>query len=552
MSSVSSTSSSSSLSSADWSALIEGAVAAKLAAKTAIETRVTKNETKIEAYETLQSLLADISDAAYTLSAPSGYLAQSEDVFNSRAAYLTASGGVTASDVLGVAVDSGTDLGTYNIKIDQVATAHKIASGTYSSSSTACGADGVFTIGLEGATAASITVTSTMTLADIASAINATTSTSKVKATVLKVSDTSYQLVLTGTDTGKSILTTTTSGTALSGLGIADASNNPLHELQAVKDAIFSVDGVQLTRDSNTVSDAIDGVTFYLYAATTSGASVNVEVSADYTTIQEKIQALVDAYNAYRDFVVAQQATATDGTAAETAVLFGNSTLRATNTAVMNALNTAIGDSNMALLGLSFDASNYLELDTTTLQDSLLSNIDEIKSLLAFSFSSTLSTDTLRVLSRGTSAPTSFNMTIQTDAGGSITGVLVDGVDVTGTQLTISGTSIKGVAGTQFDGFTFVYLGTTTVSTDITLSYGLAEKLNQAVTKASEDSVQADIDNLTDRNTDYQSDISKIETRAETLRTTLTTRYANYQAKIAKAESTLTYLKAMLDAANSD
>jgi flagellar hook-associated protein 2 len=547
--SVSSTSSSSALSSTDWSALIEGAVAAKLAPKTNLEAKISKNESKITTYEKLQSLLSDISSAAYKLSAPSGYVGKLDDVFNSRTAYLTTNTSTSATSVLGVAVDPSTELGSYSVEIDQIATAHKVASKGVSSKTDPVGTSGQFSIGLQGGTTSNITVTASMSLSDIASAINQTTSTSGVKATVLKVADSSYQLVLTATETGKDILASDTTGSVLSDLEIASAPNTFSHELQAAKDAIFYIDGVKVTRDSNTVTDALDGVTFYLYAPTDASTSVNVEVTADYSTIQTKIQGLVDAYNAYRDFVVAQQATAADGTAASTAVLFGDSTLRAVNNDVMNALNTVIGDENMSLLGLSFDGSNHLSVNTTTLGDSLLENLDKVKSLLAFSYTSSASDDTMRILSRGTSAPTSFTLDIATDGSGNITSAAVGGDS---SLFTVSGNSIKGATGTAFEGFTFVYIGGTTTSINMTLNYGLAEKLNQAVTNTSKDSIQTVIDNLTAKNTDYQSDISRIETRADTLRTTLTNRYANYQAKIAKAESTLAYLKAMLDAANNN
>ena len=67
MTSVSSTSSSSTtsytnqLSSIDWSALVDDAVNAKLSATDSIETKITANEAKISAYESLQSLLSDLS-----------------------------------------------------------------------------------------------------------------------------------------------------------------------------------------------------------------------------------------------------------------------------------------------------------------------------------------------------------------------------------------------------------------------------------------------------------------------------------------------------------
>ncbi|ALK08088.1 flagellar filament capping protein FliD [Blastochloris viridis] len=546
-SSTSSTYSSSALNS-DWSALIEEVVAAKLVPADTLETKITKNDTKISAYEELQSLLSDISDAAYVMSAPSGYLAKSDDIFNSRTSYLSTTGSYDAGDVLGVAVDSSTDLGTYDIQIQQVATAHKVSSKTVTSKDDDLGYTGTFTLGVEGGTAVTIDVSSTTSLSELATAINASTSTSGVKATVLKVSDSSYQLVLTASDTGKAITASTASGDdVLGGLEILDSSGDFKTVLQEAKDAIISIDGVTITRDSNTISDALSGVTLYLYGTTTTGTSIAVEVGTDLTSIADTIQSLVDAYNAYREFVITQQATAAGGGAAESAVLFGDSTLRQVNSDIMDALNTMIDDNTMALLGLSFDSSNNLVLDTTTLQDALLENLDEVKALLTFSFES--SSSELGILARGSSAPSSFTLDITVDGSGNVTSASVGGDS---SLFTISGTSIKGATGTAYEGFTFLFLGDASESINVTLGYGLADKLNNAVTTASEDSIQTVIDNLTEKNSDYEDDISTIEDRAEALRERLTARYAKYQAAIAQAESTLAYLKAMLDASSSD
>ncbi|KAA5602560.1 flagellar filament capping protein FliD [Blastochloris sulfoviridis] len=557
MASVSGTGSSTSTSytssalNSDWSALIEDAVAAKLSAADSIETRITKTETKVAAYQELQSLLSSISSAAYGLSAPSGYLAKADDVFNNRSAYLSTDGSYDTSDVLGVSIDSGTELGTYDIEVTQIATAHKVASSAQTSKSADLGYNGVFSLAVDGGTAVEIDVTATMNLSELAAAINTVSSQSGVKATVLKVSDSSYKLVLTATETGKEITATAVSGDdVLNGLGVTSGTGTFANVLQQAKDAILTIDGVQITRDSNEISDALDGVTFYLYATTATDTSVTVEVGADLNSVADSVQELVDAYNAYRDFVIAQQATSASGGAADSAVLFGDSTLRSVNSDVMNALNTVIDQNTMALLGFSFDATNHLVLDSGKLQDALLENLEKVKSLLTFQFTS--SSDDLTVLRRGTSAPTAFTLDITTDGAGTIISASVGGDN---SLFTVSGNSIIGAAGTAYEGFTFVFIGNASESINVTLSYGLADRLHNAANKASDTSsgsIQTVVDNLNEKISDYESDVATIEDRAEALRERLTARYAKYQAAMAKAESTLAYLKAMLDAANSN
>ncbi|BBF93898.1 flagellar filament capping protein FliD [Blastochloris tepida] len=557
MASVSSTGSSTSTSftssalNSDWSALIEEVVAAKLSIADSIETRITKAETKVSAYQELQSLLSSMASAAYSLSAPSGYSDQSKDVFNSRTAYLSTNGTYTASNVLGVAVNDGTELGTYDIKVTQLATAHKVASNAQTSKTDDLGYNGVFSLGVDGGTAVNVTVTDTMSLTEIASAINTVSSQSGVKAAVLKVSDTDYKLVLTATDTGKDITATAVSGDdVLNGLGVTSGTGTFANVLQEAKDAILTVDGVQITRDSNEISDALEGVTFYLYATTPTDTSVTVEVSANLSSVADSIQSVVDTYNAYRDFVITQQATSAAGTAADSAVLFADGTLRSVNSDVMTALNTVIDEESMALLGLSFDATNHLVLDDSTLEDSLLSQLDKVKALLNFSFQA--SSDEFTVLRRGTMAPTSFTLDVEVDGSGAITSASVGGDS---SLFTVSGTRIIGAKGTAYEGFTFVFIGDASESINVTLSYGLADRLYNAANGAansSTGSIQTVIDNLNEKISDYESDVSDIEDRADALRDRLTARYARYQAEMAKAESTLAYLKAMLDAANSN
>ncbi|NJL08862.1 MAG: flagellar filament capping protein FliD [Methylacidiphilales bacterium] len=548
-SSATATSYTSSALKSDWSALIEGAVAAKLAAADSITTKITKTETKVAAYRELQSLLSAISSAAYGLSAPSGFFGQDDDVFSARTAYLSTTGSTAPNNVLGVKVDPGTELGTYDIEINQLAAAHKVASNAQASASADLGYAGVFSLAAEGGTAVDIAVTATMNLSELASAINAVSDDSGVKATVVKVSDADYKLVLTATDTGKDISASAVSGDdVLASLGITSGPGTFANVLQPAKDAILTIDGVQVTRDSNEISDALNGVTFYLYAPTAVNTSVSVEVGANFNSVAQSIQAVVDAFNAYRDFVIAQQAVTAGGTAADSAVLFGDSTLRSVNAEVMAALNTVIDEDTMALLGLKFDASNHLMLDSGKLEDALLEDIDRVKSLLAFQFTSTSSD--LSVLRRGTSAPAAFTLDIVTDGLGTITSVAVGGDS---SLFTISGKSIIGAAGTAYEGFTFVYLGTASESIDVTLSYGLADRLNNATKAASDTSsgtIQTVVDNLNEKISGYESDVATIQSRADALRERLTARYARMQAAMAKSQSTLDYLKAMLDAAN--
>ncbi|RAI43750.1 flagellar filament capping protein FliD [Rhodoplanes roseus] len=530
----------------DWDTLIEEGYQAKLTKADTVETKITTNQAKVSAYEQAQTLLQDLSDAADALRAPTGSSASSTDVFESRTAYLTANGSVTASDAVAVTVEDGSDIGSYDLAILQLATAHKVASDTQSSRTTDLGYDGVFSLTVEGGSTVTVTVDSGMTLNEIAEAINNTTDTSGVKAAVLQVSSGSYKLVLTAQDTGKTITAAAVSGDdVLQELGITGSDGAFANELQTAQDAIVELDGIEVSRDSNEIDDLVDGVTFHLYQTTPDDTSIAVEVGTNLSDVKTAVQTLVDAYNAYRDFAITQQTIGSDGTVSEDAVLYGDGTLKNISTDLSAALTTMLGSKSMSTIGLSFDSDNKLELDTDVLDDALLDDLDTVKSLLSFQ-SSTTSSD-LMLLTRGTSTPSSITLDIQVDDTGTLSSASVNGDD---TLFTIKDNRIVGNSGTIYAGLSFVYIGTTDQTVTFTSTTGIAELLYTTADTAADTtsgSLQTLVDRLTDQNTTLQDRVDLLTSRAESYKERITARYASYQAAISEAQATLSYLETLLN-----
>lgn len=531
----------------DWSALVEVAVAAKTAPADAIDVKIAANEVKIAAYEEMQSLLQAITSAADAMRGTTNSIVTKDDVFSLREAYLTSSSSsVTASSAVVVTAENGAQTGTYDLQILQLATTQKVASSDFSSRSSDLELSGTFSIGLEGMESVEITVTEDMSLSEIASAINAESATTGVQASVVKVTESTYRLVLSGTETGKEISLESISGDDIGqALGLTDSDGAFASEIQAAKQAIISLDGIEITRSTNTIDDVLDGISFTIYQTTGSDATISVEIANDLTSIKDAIVALVDAYNAYREWALTQQAVSSSGGAAADATLFGDSTLRSANNAVASALSTMIDSSSMALLGLSYDTSNYLVLNETTLNSVLLNDLEALENILMFQFES--SSEDLVLLSRNSSMPSELTLDIQVDSDGNITSVSVNGDT---SLFTVSDTRIKGAEGTIYEGMTLVFTGSTSQTVTIQTSSGIVEKLYNSVDLYSNSSsglVSGLIDNLTEKNEDYSTRAADIRSRAETYRTNLTNRYASYQAAIEAANSTLLYLEALLN-----
>jgi flagellar hook-associated protein 2 len=551
MSSVSATSSSASsysytsISGLDTAALIEAAVAAKLAPADTMRAQVDKNDTRSAAYETMQTLLTAVQDAAQALRAPTGTSGQGDDVFRDRAAYLTAAGGESeAADLLDVTVDDGTDLGSYDIVIEQVATAAKEASDSQTSSDSALGYDGVFSLGLEDGDSAEITVTAEMTLTDLKEAINGRSGSTGVKASIIAVSGDQHVLVLTATDTGKAITTSASAGDdVLAGLGVTDGVGGFANELQAAQDAILTVDGLAVSRDSNDISDVLDGVTLHLYEAAPE-TTVTVEVDEDLSGIKEAVETFVEAYNAFRAFVTTNQETDSTGVAAEDAVLFGDSLLRAASTALQTRLTAGIGGVSLADFGITMTSDNQLDIDDEALNAALLEDADALQDFFAYS-ADTSSTD-LRLLNRGEGlGDATFTLDITMTTDGTIASAAVDGDS---SLFTVSGSRIKGAEGTIYEGYTFVWTGADSAAVTVEVSTGLAEGLyNEAARYADplDGLLQQDIDALSDSTSDLSDRISALERRAETYQSMLESKYARMEAAVAKAQALLDTLDAI-------
>ncbi|WP_082770473.1 flagellar filament capping protein FliD [Bradyrhizobium sp. CCH5-F6] len=559
MASVSSTSSSSSgvtvttsgttnSSSIDWSALIQSAVDAKTAQADTISTTITNNEAKIAAYQTLQSDLQTLYSGLSSLST-AVVNSLSTSAFATRAASISSTGDVSASSALSMTIKSGAAIGDHTLTISQLATAHKVSGTAQSSRTDELGFSGTFSIGLEGGSTADITVTDTMSLQDVVDAINAQTSTTNVQASIVQVSSTSFQMVLTGTEDAADIVYSSASGDdIMNELGVTDSSGSFANVIQESQSAEFSLDGIAMSRDTNDISDVLSGVTFSLLQATPDGTSLNISIETDTSQIQSALETFVTNYNAFRDEVIAQQATATDGTADSSAVLFGDGTMRNIMDALQNALNTTVAGMTMADLGLSFNEKNELELDTSTLSDILSTNLSGVTTLL--SAQTTTSSSQLSVVNTGTS-PQSFTLDLAVDADGNLTSASVGG---DASLFTISGTTIIGASGSIYAGMAFTYSGSTSQSITVASTSGIATQLYRIAkdSSSSTGALQTQIDRLTTRDDELQQRVDDINSAASTLQSRLETQYAKYQAAIESANSTLDYLKALLNSSSSD
>ncbi|GEO80341.1 flagellar filament capping protein FliD [Pararhodospirillum oryzae] len=533
------------LSDLDTSALIEAAVEAKMQPAYRLDDKISALETEESAFSEMTSLLSAVSEALEPLASAS-VLSSSSDTtsaFAGRSAYLTSSLD-TPANYVGLTVTDEADLGNYTLSVEQLATTQKVASQGLSAG-TALGVDGSFTLQADDGTAVDITVDASMTASDIAEAINEQSATSGVVATVVRTGSNEQTLVLSSVNTGQAFTLTETSGTAGQALGLVDSSGDFVKPVQEAQQAILTLDGVTVTSDSNDIKDLLPGVSVNLYAAT-GGETIAVEVGQDLGAALDAIEAFVEAYNAYREFALTQQATDESG-AADDAVLFGDSTLKGVNAALYSALNTSVTVDGttytLSDMGLSFNDDNTLALDGDVIEEMLLQNPDVVEAFFCSSVS--CDSSSLGVVSLPATMPSgTYTLDIDVDeATGKIASATLNGV-----ALTVSGTTLSGPDGSIYEDLWMGYSGTGDATITLAVSTGLADALTTAIddyTNAGDGRITTRLSSIADDITGKQEKRDRIAERAGDYEERMIAYYAKLEEQISMADIRLQQIEAL-------
>lgn len=537
----------------DTDSLIEAAVAQKTARADTIDAKVTANESKIASYQSLQTLLQAISDSMTALAGTTySSVTTTTNAFDEKSAYLTASDGTDATSVIAVDADSDAVAASYEITVTQLAKAMKVTSSAQTAG-TALNLSGVVSIGVDGGTAADITVTSTMTVSDIAAAINAKTSTTGVTATLI-TSSTGTRLVMSTSDTNQQITMSSVSGDDIGqSLGLTDSTGAFANVLQAAQPSIVTIDGVEIESDGNELTDVIPGLSISLMQATT-GQTITLDIEANYDDIKTAITDFIDAYNALRAFVVTNQTVGADGTVADDAVLFADGILRDVN----RQLNALLGGSSgsddeltdLSALGITLNSANQLELsDETSLDNLLLTDLSSVAAFFETKFEA--SDSNLKLLKNDTTLSYDFDLEV-TVTDGAISSVSVDGDS---SLFTISGSRIVGATGSIYEGLSFALANPTSGTISVQITQGFANLITSLMSDYANTTtgvIQQRINTLDTVNADLTEQSESIRDSAETYRTKLIAKYSAMETELYAAQILQEQIKAILGASSDD
>ena len=136
--------------------------------------------------------------------------------------------------------------------------------------------------------------------------------------------------------------------------------------------AAFELDGLTLYRDSNTVSDALDGVTLTLSSVTAEAKTLSV--GADVDGMRGEVEAFVKAYNGLSSFLTSKSRV--DADAGTRGPLAGDASVRSLRAGMRNDLARAVGGAGglrgLGDLGLTIERDGTLKISDAEALDATL------------------------------------------------------------------------------------------------------------------------------------------------------------------------------------
>jgi flagellar hook-associated protein 2 len=365
----------------DINSIISQLMAVEQQPLTALATKEASFQAKLSAFGSLKGALSALQTTAKTLTTASTFTGKSAN--SSDSTVLTTSATSTAA------------AGNYSISVNQLAKFHAVRSNTNYAATTDTFNTGTLSITVGSGTAVNVTIdSSNNTLAGIRDAINsanagvtASVINADIVPTPLVAPFTTNRLVLTSTTLGSAgaitvAVTDSGSGGTNALTGLASAS---LVATQTADDAKLTINGIAITRASNTITDAVDGLTLNLLKGTaTTPGTASVTVAQNTGAVTSAVNAFVKAYNDAISGI--KTMTAYDAANKKASVLTGDTTARSIQTKLSSLVQTSVtgiagGISRLSDIGITVQKDGTLATNSTKLAAALADTNTDVASL---------------------------------------------------------------------------------------------------------------------------------------------------------------------------
>lgn len=339
-----------------------------------------RTQALISAYGTLRSAVTELRLPMRQLSAPDN---------------LKAFSATSSNEDVAVSVDSSkANRGTYSVDVTSLASAQALASrDVFADRDKTSVGQGTMTLSVGDTTTNIVIDSSNDTLQGLANAIN--DSDAGVSAGVIDTGS-GFQLVLSADETGTAnavsiSVSGDSAGTDTDAQGLSRFAFNAsmdagagLNETIAASDAVMSINGVEVTRSTNSFENVIDGLTFDLTATGTS----TVKVEQDLGAVADRVQGFVEKFNGLQETIDALAGfNAESGSGS---LLTGDSVIRGIQNQLRQVLTRVVPgleDASVRSLADVGITTNFetgaLEFDREEFMEQLKANPDDVTALFA-------------------------------------------------------------------------------------------------------------------------------------------------------------------------
>jgi len=531
----------------DVNSIITGLMNVERQPLTLLASKKSAFQTQVSAFGSLKSALSSFQTSVSALSSPAKFNVQTAISGN--------------ADVFTATSNGSAAVANYAVTVNQLAQQQKLGSAGFTNISDPVGTGtlsisfGTFTPAVlvpptpsaftpnPNKTDISVTINSSNnSLAGLRDAINV--QNASVTASIVNDGSTN-RLVVTSKDTGEvnslkitTVDTDDSNNTNTAGLSrfaydptAAIGSGKNLDPLQDAKNALLNIDGIPVVKSSNSVTDAIEGVTLNLFK-TSNSLSVNLGITTNQDKIKESVTAFVDAFNKLDTTM--RNLTKFGGEGGSSGPLLGDSTTRAITNQIKGVLSKSIDGAGslttLNQLGVSFQRDGKLALDATKLNSAISTNVKDIAALFA---PSAKATDPLITFSGSTSKTQSGTYAVAVSQLGSTTTNIVGTIN--GTSATGSTTNLVGTIGTAAEGLSLkINGGSLGARGTVTFSVGYAAQLDAVLTNLlSTDGL------LNARTTGITTSIKRVDDQSAKISSRLASVEARYRAQYTRLDTLL-------------
>jgi len=350
---------------------------------TQLQSRISTVDARLSALGRVKSAMSALQTAANDIKTAAGF-----SVFKTA---------VGDSTVLSAAAGSTASVANHSVEVKSLAATQKLAAQGLPSSTSAI-ATGTLTLELGTLSGGAYTAdpartytinidTNNNTLEGLRDAINAL----DADVTASIVNDGSAnpaRLVLSPKDSGTSNVIRTSGLTGFDFDPTAPLAGSMEQTVEA-KDATVIVDGITITKSSNVITDALEGVTLNLLASN-DGNPTTLDVSQDVGAVKAKIEAFANAYNELNKLIRSETSFSADSGKAGT--LNSDASVRSIRDQLRQIassdLSSAVGGlTRLSDIGITFSVEGAMTIDSSALDEALADPSLDVSGLFAGSSS---------------------------------------------------------------------------------------------------------------------------------------------------------------------